>query len=69
MREAQAEKNQREKKIKESPESPIQQRKPPPKSLTDKCSTAPNLPVTPPAEKEYFTGTSPGVTVDLPAEE
>ena len=69
MREAQAEKNQREKKIKESPESPIQQRKPPPKSLTDKFSTAPNLPVTLPAENESFTGTSPGVPVDLPSEE
>ena len=68
-REAQAEKNQREKKIKEPPESPIQQQKSSPKYLTDKFSTAPNLPVTLPAEEESSTGTSPGVPLDLPAEE
>ena len=51
-REEQAEKNQREKKIKALPETPIHHRTPPPppKALTAQAATEPNLSVTLPSD-------------------
>ena len=50
-REAQAEKNQQEKKIKEPPKPPIHQQNSPPKSLNDQADTSPNLSVPLPDEE------------------